>query len=269
MDMKLNNILSKVLIYGILITPCILMAESAFSGVDDSTRIDLICETPGLNVWLDGELVGQTPLSSLKTNEGFHSIEVRHPDPGQWLGVNWEKSFFIRQNETITLEVTFPKSTWIMSQPSQATVYVNGRLKGATPLVLELPSDSAASITVEKEGYEIYHIDPMQINQTILQIQLIKSEGLIQLGNDVPRINRRWTWAGGILALVSGGIGFYCKYRADRAYDKYLQSNNPTDMNRHFDEAVRYDKLMGVFYGVGEASLGLSLIMVISGHWQL
>jgi hypothetical protein len=38
----------------------------------------------GTKVWVDGELVGQTPLENVPTQIGTHEIIAQHPDLGIW-----------------------------------------------------------------------------------------------------------------------------------------------------------------------------------------
>ena len=67
----------------------------------------------------------------------------------------------------------------------------------------------------------------------------------------------------GAFGLVSGIAGFYFKDRADRAYNKYMNTGDPQKMDQHFNDAARLDKLSGVFYGIGEVCITVSLVLSI------
>jgi len=77
------------------------------------------------------------------------------------------------------------------------------------------------------------------------------------------RITAKWGWAGSAVALAAGVAGYIMKVRADRAYDRYMDTVVPETMDRYFEEAVRYDKISGVCYTFGETCLVFSLVVFI------
>jgi len=106
----------------------------------------------GAEVYLDGRLQGRTPLS-LGVNPGRHEVEVRlsgyqpyrvtvNPRPGERVQVFAQLVPEPRQG---TLAVT--------STPSGAEVYLNGALRGRTPLSLALP-EGRYEVELRLSGYE-------------------------------------------------------------------------------------------------------------------
>ena len=77
------------------------------------------------------------------------------------------------------------------------------------------------------------------------------------------RLTKKWIAIGGIVAVLCGGLGYHFKAKADRAYENYLRSSHPKSMNRYYNDAVTFDRYTGVFYGMAEVSLGLSLFFFI------
>lgn len=108
----------------------------------------------GAEVYLDGRMSGRTPVS-LQVNPGRHEVELRlagyqpyrvvvNPRPGERVQVFAQLVPEARQG---TLAVT--------SSPSGAEVYVEGVLRGRTPLSLSLPEGRYA-VELKAPGYEPY-----------------------------------------------------------------------------------------------------------------
>ncbi|MFN4072788.1 MAG: PEGA domain-containing protein [Thermus sp.] len=108
----------------------------------------------GAEVYLNGRLSGRTPVS-LQVNPGRHEVELRlagyqtyrvtvNPRPGERVQVFAQLVPEARQG---TLAVT--------SSPSGAEVYVDGALRGRTPLSLTLPEGRYA-VELRLPGYEPY-----------------------------------------------------------------------------------------------------------------
>jgi len=108
----------------------------------------------GAEVYLDGRLQGRTPLA-LSVNPGRHEVEVRlagyqpyratvNPRPGERVQLFAQLSPEPRQG---TLSVA--------STPSGAEVYVEGALRGRTPLSLALP-EGRYGVELRLSGYQPY-----------------------------------------------------------------------------------------------------------------
>ena len=83
------------------------------------------------------------------------------------------------------------------------------------------------------------------------------------VGKSGLRITKSWAWVSSVVALAAGAAGYYFKYRADRSYDKYLDTIVPKQMDSHFNDALRFDKLSTVCYVSGEVLLVFSLVIFI------
>lgn len=232
----------------------------------DSNRcwVELRCKVSGLDVWVDGEKAGQTPLT-LALIPGTHMLRVRHPDYSDWLSCDWKRKIVLNERERKVLVVQFPKKFWVGSNPPGATVFNDDRLLGKTPLLVELPPGSPAFLALIKSGYESSRIGLDRSPSSMIHVQLRK-EFLKQSGGRYsPRLKKKWIVASSVVAILSGVAGYYFKVRADRAYERYLNSNHPDRMDRYFSDAMTFDRLTGVFYGLGELSLGVSLFLLIHG----
>ncbi|MGC8904047.1 PEGA domain-containing protein [Thermus sp.] len=108
----------------------------------------------GAEVYLDGRLQGRTPLS-LSVNPGRHEVELRlsgyqpyrvtvNPKPGEQVRISAQLSPEPRQG-----------SLSVDSTPSGAEVYVEGALRGRTPLNLALP-EGRYQVELRLSGYQPY-----------------------------------------------------------------------------------------------------------------
>ncbi|GAA6741896.1 PEGA domain-containing protein [Thermus oshimai] len=108
----------------------------------------------GAEVYLDGRLQGRTPLT-LAVNPGRHEVEFRlsgyqpyratvNPGPGERVQI-------------LAQLVPLPRTGVLLlrSTPSGAEVYLDGSLRGRTPLDLTLP-EGRYSVELRLSGYEPY-----------------------------------------------------------------------------------------------------------------
>jgi len=256
-----------------ILASLLFLTQPAVAQEEDSTdttqcRIVLNCDVSGLQVWLDGVSVGQTPLAELTVEAGTHMLRVSHPDPTDWIARDWESAVSLQAGERKQLTVTFPTSYWIGTVPGEAAIHIDGRYAGVTPMIMNIPSDSLEFIVIQKSGYEDYVLDSHWANASLIQIRLKQIP--VDLGTEKEsfRLSKTWIIAGGAVAVLCGGLGYYFKVRSDRAYEKYMRASHPDDMDRHFSEVEHFDRLTGIFYGIGEVSLGISLVFTIQGIWM-
>ncbi len=226
-------------------------------------QIDVLSAFTDLDIWLDGLKVGQTPLLSFQLAKGNHLLRVAHPDPSDWLQRDWEKHFFLNEGEAKQFTVTYPRTYWLGSDPSGASVFIEDRWMGLTPLVVPIHPDSSHYLSLRKSGYADYRFDKNQILPSFVHVQLKKYFTGEDFQEKSPRLRKKWIVMSGIVAVISGGIGYYFKAKADRAFENYLRSSHPESMNSHYNDALNFDRYTGVFYGLAEVSLGFSLYLFI------
>ncbi|MBN1782348.1 hypothetical protein JW948_14535 [bacterium] len=63
----------------------------------------------------------------------------------------------------------------------------------------------------------------------------------------------------GLVALGTGLAGYLMRKEADRSYDRYLNADSPAAMNRHFDRALRYDRISSGLYMICELNVCFSM----------
>jgi hypothetical protein len=231
-------------------------------------RIEIQCTIPDLNVYLDDQSIGKTPLFNYTVVPGKHTIRIQNPDPLDWLSRDWESTFSIRKNENRIFNVRFDRVYWIGSSPSGANIFSEDRLLGKTPASVTFPDGSSEEITLKYPGYLSKNINATRQHSQILHILLEKlpvNEAIQSPHRPSLGSKKIWLIGGGIVALASGIAGYYYKDRAEKAYRDYLSSENPEEMNRYFNDSKRYDTSSGILYGIGEISLGITLCLSLWG----
>jgi formylglycine-generating enzyme required for sulfatase activity len=114
--------------------------------------VSLSTEPPGATVLVDGAEVGVTP-AAIEIMSGEHDIEVR------LAGYNaWTSKVLVEPNQPQQLpDVTLRQADGrleVASNPSEATVSVDGEFRGRTPLSIRLSPGRAHRLALSKPGYE-------------------------------------------------------------------------------------------------------------------
>ncbi|WP_232473523.1 PEGA domain-containing protein [Thermococcus profundus] len=113
-----------------------------------------VYSTPaGAGVYVDGSLVGRSPVVGYKLSTGRHEVRIVKEDYEEYF-----KNVTIEPGETTVVNVTLtpkPAVLAINSDPSGAKVYINGSYEGVTPLNLTL-QPGTYEVKLVKEDYENY-----------------------------------------------------------------------------------------------------------------
>ncbi len=104
-------------------------------------------------VYVDGDYVGKTPLKGYNLSTGTHTVKLVKDGYEDYV-----KTVTINPGETTKVEATLTEAKGtlkITSDPSEASVYIDGDYEGTTPLTLSL-SPGTHSIKLSKSDYEDY-----------------------------------------------------------------------------------------------------------------
>lgn len=114
--------------------------------------IELAANPDGSDVFIDGRFQGKTPLSLEDVDAGSHLVEIKQ-DGYQ----TWSKKMNVKPGEVLKLSAVLADlkgGLRIFSDPGNAEVYVEGKIQGTTPLLLnDLPA-GAVKMTLKKDCYE-------------------------------------------------------------------------------------------------------------------
>ncbi|MEE8339120.1 MAG: PEGA domain-containing protein, partial [Xanthomonadales bacterium] len=114
-------------------------------------RLGVNSQPSGAKVLIDGELIGETPLSAVPVEAGEHSLRIqaeRYLPLEQTLLVTGRN---IQQHLKFVLEPAWAEIT-VDSLPQGATVLVDGEAAGTTPVVLEI-LQGEHQLILQKEGF--------------------------------------------------------------------------------------------------------------------
>ena len=113
------------------------------------TDLDIVADKPDAVVWIDGALVGKTPLLH-RVTAGDHWIQVKLAKH-----VTWEVKQVFEAGKPAKLRATLAPSGEVIvtSTPAGATVFVDRVRRGLTPITLEL-AEGTYTIIVERAGYQ-------------------------------------------------------------------------------------------------------------------
>ena len=143
-----------------------------------------ISTTPvnGAHVVIDGSPAGTTPLADVKLSPGMHQIYIQS-ERYQKAARNVEISgAATRQQLNVELLPNWAVVT-LASQPTAATIKVDGQVRGTTPATLDLLTGSH-QLEIKKEGFEPWRKEVVAVAeqaQEFPQIQLKKAKGIVAL----------------------------------------------------------------------------------------
>lgn len=264
-----NRIQLIVICIGIVTTFLPKYSHTQTTGTDSTlSGIKIQCEFPNLNVYLDNACIGQTPLPRYPLLPGKHTLNVQNPDPLNWLSRDWVDTICVHAGETRIIAVQFKHTYWIGSTPAGAHIYSGKNLIGKTSAAVTLPDTAVRYLTLEHAGYRPFTIDLTARVSSIIHVVLEKNStcGTIEPENRFSLGSKKyWMIGSSILALASGIAGYHYKDRAEKAYQAYLKSGNPEQMDRHFDDSKRFDIYSGILYGIGEVCIGITIYIGIRG----
>jgi hypothetical protein len=114
-------------------------------------RIAVVVEPAGAAIQLDGELVGPSPLTidGPCTKRRIDLGHARYQNTTRWVTPTAGKPE--------SLDVTLPRPTHsvtVVTQPTGATVSIDGKRAGTSPTIVQIMGFTSMSITVDKPGFQ-------------------------------------------------------------------------------------------------------------------
>jgi len=132
--------------------PAVFQPESAW------TELTIDTEPDGADVFFDSEQIGTTPLTLTEVPLGKHMIAMKldgYPDFSGEISADTSEPAKIFYDFVAAKEALIPKgSLSIDSDPSGASVYIDGKKKGETPLDISELKAAEYTVKLELDEYE-------------------------------------------------------------------------------------------------------------------
>ena len=93
-------------------------AQEKSPGDSLQSCIEIHAPRSGLNVWVNGEWIGKTPVPPVRIPAAACRVRVQHPDSANWMSRDWIRNVHLRPGECRELRVELDNSFWIGSDPS-------------------------------------------------------------------------------------------------------------------------------------------------------
>lgn len=145
--------------------------------------LSLTSNPPGARIWLDGEERGKTPLTLTHLEPGYHQLKLELP-----LYQTLQKQILVSSGEEKKIELTLeeaPGFFTLITHPSGANIYLEGKRLGTTPTTLELPRGSY-QLTLKKEGFASEEVEFLSLpeKEEETTITLIQLYGTLEILSD-------------------------------------------------------------------------------------
>lgn len=202
----------------------------------------------GASVKIDGESLGLTPIA-VGADEGSYEIVLSKKD-------YYEKkvSLDLKAGEQRELKLDLRRhvgAVRISSNPAAAEVFLDGKMKGKTPLKISNVVIGSHLMEVRKQGYfskrKNFSVKVNTVSKA--KFNLISTESINAEIKSFKAKKIFWI-KGTILCSVIGG---YFKYSSDKHYDEYLTAtDNATKLHKTIEKETR---IYSAAFGIGVACL--------------
>ena len=244
---------------GFLLPLCVMAQESA-----DTSQVGFVTVRSlpsGAHVFVDSVFSGVTPLERLQLPAGDHELRVFYPSPFDWNAFVQQKSLRLEGGVEIESSFEFGSLLTFHSVPSGATVLFEGSELGRTPLFYRSNAAMRGSITISKENYQsvtfmipdrpsIVRLDPLGDLHLPLTVEYPSAAP--------PRTWMTISSAAGM--VVSGVAAAYFKDRANRRFEQYSTTNDPSFLS----STRRYDRLSLISLIVTQATFAILIYSLLS-----
>ena len=256
-----------------LISICFVLAIMLRGGVpaaaQDEAPVVLYLKTnlPEALVYTDSLYLGRANQHAFTIPADRKELRLVAPDLASWSVQAITADIEAGPGDTLTLTVDFPYYYQIESVPFDARVFLEQpqarTLLGETPLVYTSTEPLRGMIFVTKDGYIAERFTPGEeiwnFHRTVLTREEI--EEAIAEGHWKPEgKSRKWlAIAAGGVSLASGIAAVAFKAKADRRYDRYVLTGDPT-LRGGFE---RYDRYAAISLGAMQVGIGVLAIRLV------
>jgi hypothetical protein len=223
---------------------------------------------PAALVFVDSVLVGRAEHRVFAITPTARVVQLAAPTPGTWsitpIAANIPAPQDALAGDTVAIELRFPYHYFVNSRPYGAAVRVTGdsaRVVGHTPVTFQLPEPAYSGFEISLAGYHdaVWSPKPQLWSTHVVELEPLDERVASPVIRDMD--GRRWWIDAAALGVAgaSAAAGIHYKFKADRRYEVYQTSGDPSLR----PEIKRLDVRSGVALGVMQAALGVLVVRLI------
>lgn len=243
-------------------------------------KIKVTADQQGATVKVDGKALGPAPYEG-ELPAGKHKVVVTTAD-GMY---HKEMEVVILVNETREVKTTMAfvgAKLKVVSSPAGATVSLDNKELGKTPLAEALVTAGKHLLRVELKGHEAHSREmDLKSGSTVPVAVTLKpaSAAPVVVEPMVPAHSQPgqqdtggrkwpvWTIVSGSAALALAGVGIGMGLSSQSAFDEYSTTNDQTRYYELQDNIKTYDTVMAVtLAGAGVAAVGAVMVYLFVDH---
>ncbi|MGK9369567.1 hypothetical protein ACSSWA_11755 [Melioribacter sp. Ez-97] len=203
-------------------------------------EVKIIAEYSGAAIYVDDRPVGRGSVL-IKLSGGKHVVSILE-SPIIWNGIMISDTIAVDDNSAHTFKYKLPAAAFIDSNPQDASVRINDKLTGYTPIRIYCFEDDV--IAVSRKGSE-------------RRFYGIKDRAFVNFDLTPARLKKAFPETTEFKLLITssvllGGIAAYFKLKADNLYDDYVSTGD----NALYEKVNRYDIYSGVAFGLLQINFG-------------
>lgn len=232
--------------------------------------LKITTDSIGIEVRLNDQLLGFTPLPIIALRPGSYQLAARHPAPYVWGNFDWQDSVTIVAPDTLTVQPNFKTLFAVRTNPFNAAVFLNNDYLGETPLAFPLNAHRDYLLRLKKDGFQDYVIDLKNVRANFLSVDLIENHSRLKLNELVAQQHRQTkhryralTYSFWGLSILTGLTTVYLKDQADEKYRQYLVAGSLKQMNRYYNDSKRYDRYTYISLSVLQGCFVLSFYFLM------
>lgn len=194
-----------------------LAGETTQPEIRSTADIYITSEPAGAEIFIDGEeLEGTTPSIFEGLQPGEYEVRLIK---GNFVG---KQTVILDPGEIKRVDIKLEQMTGnlkIISNPFEAEVWINGSLKGKTPLLISNVDAGLVKLTLKKDGYQnllrSVMVEPDKVNRynfTLNPVPVEKEQPRAEIPPILPEFKEKrsktWLYVAGA-AVIAGGAAYY------------------------------------------------------------
>lgn len=233
---------------------------------DDSLASVSIVTTPaGADVYVDSIFVGKSPLRNISITKGRHFIRAFYPSVFSWNPLIVVDSLEAMQGSSTEKQIVLGTHLRVQTDPAGSTVTIGGTIAGTTPLYLLSPELIRENLFISMPGYDTLVVPIGDQSAGTVVAKLSPRAGSLRgtapgVATGSPTSDHWLTYASGGAMIGSGVLSAYLKDRANREFDRYLNTNDPGTLSL----TRRLDKGAAAALAVSQISFAVLVYILLS-----